>query len=61
MAKRKQSKVYKSVEQLKSELFPQLYEKDRDKVHPRGSKELGAALANDAVNRLLQESERAHA
>jgi hypothetical protein len=55
MAKKKQSKVYRSVEQLKSELFPRLYESDRDKVHPKSSKELATTLANQAINRLLKE------
>jgi len=55
MATNKRIEVYKSFEQLKSELFPRLSQEEARKSTKWGSDQDGASSAEKAVDSLLKE------
>lgn len=54
MATKSQSKVFRSFEQLKSELFPNLSEKERRRSSKWSPTQIGAHLADEAIEDLLK-------
>lgn len=49
-------KSYKSFEQLKAELFPQLVEKERNKQKENDIEKLAISLANKSFNNVIGKS-----
>jgi len=46
-------KVYSSLLQLKSELFPQMVEAERKEALKTDYKQIGVVLADESINRLI--------
>lgn len=53
MAKKKTTEVYKSFEQVKSEVFPKLSEEEKERSSKWTSSQLGTNLADSAIDELL--------
>lgn len=53
--------VFKSFEQFKSELFPHLTNEERNRSSKWGSKQVGACMADNAIDALLRERRKADA
>jgi len=61
MATKGSETVFKSFEQLKSELFPRLTNEERKRSPKWGSKQIGACMADDAIDELLRERRKPNA
>ena len=59
MRSKNKGKVYKSIEQLKSDIFPRLSKEERALSTKSGSEQLGICMADEAINNLIKERRRA--
>ena len=55
MKKQNSKDVFKSFEQLKADIFPQLTLEEHNKSSSTNSSEVGACLANEAIESLLSQ------
>jgi len=55
MTNKKQKTIYKSFEELRSELFPELVESEKINKLKRDAKQFGSHLANKAVDKIISD------
>jgi hypothetical protein len=58
MASTKNDFTFKSFGQLKSELFPKLVQREAHSIAKLGSEQVGANMADEAINALLDQQPR---
>ncbi len=58
MANKKEQIVYKSFEQLRSELFPKLVDGEITSQSKQHAEQFGACLADKAINQMLASTSR---
>lgn len=56
MASKKEQSIYKSFEQLRSELFPKLVDKEITEKTKQNPEQFGNSLANKAIDQVLATS-----
>lgn len=61
MASDKPTNLFRSFEQFKADLFPRLTERDRKRSSKWSTKQIGARMADDAIEALLREKRKADA
>ena len=61
MASNKPANVFRSFEQFKADLFPRLTDQDRKRSSKWSSNQIGACMADDAIEALLREKRKADA
>ncbi len=57
MASKKEQATYKSFEQLRSELFPKLVDREITEKTKQNAEQFGNSLANKAIDQILATSE----
>lgn len=58
MANKQEKTVYKSFEQLRSELFPKLVEREKTNRAKQDAEQFGSRLANKAIDQVLASVQR---
>lgn len=61
MVAKKPTALFRSFEQFKADMFPRLTEQDRKRSSKWSSKQIGACMADDAIEALLRERQQADA
>jgi len=58
MANKQEKTVYKSFEQLRSELFPKLVEHEKTNQAKQNAEQFGSCLADKAIDQMLASARR---